>query len=168
MKIKEICELLNVTRQGLYWMIEQSENNLNGHAVRKQPSGRWIIDDEGVDMLREIRKQSKQVLLVTEPADTHAAETIKGMQSEINRLTNALTAMQMRYEQGTFLANSIEDLAKESKGLDISIKREMLRLVKAFREETADSTINKRLKADKKQEKQSEQVLEAMGQTRLL
>ena len=164
MKIKEICEMLNVTRQGVYWMIEQSGNNLNGHAVRK-PSGRWTIDDEGVEMLKEIRKQSKQVLVVTEPTDPHSAETISGMQSEINRLADELNAMRMRYEQGIFLANSIEELARESKGLDVSTKREMLRLVKAFRKETAETAIKKRLKAEKKQ--QSEQVLEAMGQERL-
>lgn len=164
MKIKEICEALSVTRQGVYWMIEQSGNNLNGHAVRK-PSGRWAIDDEGVELLREIRKQSKQVLVVTEPADPHAAETISGMQSEINRLADELNAMRMRYEQGIFLANSIEELARESKGLDVSVKREMLRLVKAFRKETAETAIKKRLKAEKKP---SEQVLEAMGQSRLI
>ena len=164
MKIKEICEMLNVTRQGVYWMIEQSGNNLNGHAVRK-PSGRWTIDDEGVEMLKEIRKQSKQVLVIEKPADPHAEETMSGMKSEINRMLNDLIGLRMQAEQGVFLANSIEELAKESKVLDVSTKRELLRLVKAFRKETTETAIKKRLKAEKKQ--QSEQVLEAMGQERL-
>lgn len=165
MKIKEICEALNVTRQGVYWMIEQSGNNLNGHAIRK-PSGRWTIDDEGVELLREIRKQSKQVLVIEKPADPHAEETMQGMKSEINHMLDGLIGLRMQAEQGVFLANSIEDLAKESKVLDIATKRELLRLVKAFRKETAAPAIRKRVKAEKKKQ-QSEQVLEAMGQTQL-
>ena len=163
MKIKEICEALSVTRQGVYWMIEQSGNNLNGHAVRK-PSGRWAIDDEGVELLREIRKRSKQVLVVTEPADPYSAETIKGMEQEISRLRAELEVMWMKYLQGVYLRNSIEDLTKDSKGLDVSAIRELNRLTKAFDDNIKDKAVKKRIKEN---QKANEPLLESLGQTRL-
>lgn len=157
MKISEICKELNISRQGLYWMLEH--NDLQEHAKRK-PSGRWMIDDTAIEYLKAIRKQSKSVLIVTEPTDPHADETISGMQIEINKLAIGLRKEQMKYEQGVYLANSIEEVAKESKGLDISTKRQLLRLVSAFRSETKDAVIKKRLKNDSK-------VLEIMGQNTL-
>lgn len=163
MKIKEICEALNVTRQGVYWMIEQSGNNLNGHAVRK-PSGRWAIDDEGVELLREIRKQSKQVLVVKEPADPHSADTIKGMELEINRLRAELEVMWMKYLQGVYLRNSVEDLVKDGKGLDVYAQRELNRLAKAFDDNIKDKAVKKQIRENRKA---NEPLLESLGQTKL-
>ena len=133
MKIKEICEMLNVTRQG-------------------------------VEMLKEIRKQSKQVLVVTEPTDPHSAETISGMQSEINRLRAELEIMWIKHLQGVYLRNSIEDLVKDSKGLDIYAKRELNRLTKAFDDNIKDKAVKKQIKENKKA---NEPLLESLGQTKL-
>ena len=165
MKINEICKELNITRQGLYWMLEH--NDFGEHAKRKE-SGRWLIDSEGFEMLKDIRKRSKSILVIKEPADKHAAAQKRGMQIEIEKLASQLRSEQLKSEQGVFLANSIEDLAKESKGLDVSIKRQLLRLVKAFRSETKDTAIKKQLKAEQKAKKPNEQALENIGQQRLL
>lgn len=54
MRVKAICETLGVTRNGLYWMLEN--NDLQGHAKQKL-SRRWLIDDIAVEILREIRKK---------------------------------------------------------------------------------------------------------------
>ena len=135
MKVKDICATLGVTRNGLYWMLEN--NDLQGHAKRK-PSGRWMIDDTAVEMLREIRKKSKKVIIEIAPVDPHAAETIRGMQLEIARLNQQLELMKMKYNQGLYLRNSIEDIAKESEVLDISTKKELLRLVSCFDKETSN------------------------------
>lgn len=164
MKINEICKALDITRQGLYWMLEN--NDLQGHAMRKE-SGRWVIDDTGVEMLKELRKKSRTVLVVKEPVDKHAAAEKRGMQIEIEKLASQLRSEQLKSEQGVFLANSIEELAKESKVLDISIKRQLLRLVKAFRTETTERAIKKQLKAEKRAKKPNEQVLENIGQQSL-
>lgn len=164
MKINEICKELDISRQGLYYMLENSE--LGCHAIKKS-NGRWLIDDTGFEMLRELRKKSRTVLVVKAPADKHAAEEKKGMQIEINNLATQLRAEQLKYEQGLFLANSVEELAKESKELDISIKRQLLRLVKAFRTETTERAIKKQLKAEKKAKKPNEQALENIGQQSL-
>ena len=147
MRVKDICEILDVTRNGLYWMLEN--NDLQGHAKRKS-SGRWIIDDTAVEMLRDIRKKSKKVIVEVAPADPHAAETIRGMQLEIARLTQQLEIIKMKHNQGVYLRNSIEEIAKESEVLDISTSRELLRLVSCFDKETADSVVLKELKAAKK------------------
>lgn len=147
MRVKDICAILGVTRNGLYWMLEN--NDLQNHAKRK-PSGRWAIDDTAVEMLRDIRKKSKKVIVEIAPADPHAAETIRGMQSEITRLNQQLELMKMKYNQGLYLRNSIEDIAKESEVLDISTGRELLRLVSCFDKETSNSVVLKELKASKK------------------
>ena len=147
MRVKDICETLDVTRNGLYWMLEH--NDLQDHAKRK-PSGRWMIDDTAVEMLRAIRKKSKKVIVEVAPADPHAAETIRGMQYEITRLNQQVELMKMKYNQGVYLRNSIEDIAKESEVLDVSIRRELLRLVSCFDKETSDSVVLKELKASKK------------------
>lgn len=136
MKVKDICATLGVTRNGLYWMLEN--NDLQGHAKRK-PSGRWMIDDTAVEMLREIQKKSKKVIIEIAPADPHAAETIRGMQLEIARLNQQLKIMKLKHDQGVYLRNSIEDIAKESEVLDISTRRELLRLVSCFDKETSNS-----------------------------
>ena len=147
MRVKDICETLDVTRNGLYWMLEH--NDLQDHAKRK-PSGRWMIDDTAVEMLRAIRKKSKKVIVEVAPPDPHAAETIRGMQYEITRLNQQVELMKMKYNQGVYLRNSIEDIAKESEVLDILIRRELLRLVRCFDKETSDSVVLKELKASKK------------------
>lgn len=161
MKINEICKELDISRQGLYYMLENAE--LGCHAIKKS-NGRWSIDGTGFEMLKDLRKKSRTVLLVEKPADKHTKETMKGMQIEINNLATQLRGEQLRSEQGIFLANSIEELAKESKELDISIKRQLLRLVKAFRSETSERGIKKRLRAEKKV---NEPLLESLGQTKL-
>lgn len=164
MKINEICKELDITRQGLYYMLETAE--LGGHAIKKS-NGRWLIDETGFKMLKELRRKSKSVLVVKEPVNKHAAEEKRGMQIEIEKLASQLRSEQLKSEQGVFLANSIEELAKESKGLDVSIKRQLLRLAKAFRAETKDTAIRKRLKAEQKAQKPNEQALENMGQQSL-
>lgn len=136
MKVKDICATLGVTRNGLYWMLEN--NDLQGHAKRKH-SGRWMIDDTAVEMLRKIRKKSKKVIIEIAPADPHAAETIRGMQFEIARLNQQLEIMKLKHDQGVYLRNSIEDIAKESEVLDVSTRRELLRLVSCFDKETSNS-----------------------------
>lgn len=162
MKIKEICEQLGVTRKGLYWML--THNDLGEHAKRK-PSGRWIIDDTAVEMLRDIRKKSKKVIVEVAPADPHAAETIRGMQLEINRLTKQLKIITLKFRQGIYLRNDINDIADESKTLDDNTKRRIKRLVDAFDKETSDSSVKKQLDAAKRQD---EDILESLGQTKLL
>lgn len=161
MKISEICKELNISRQGLYWMIES--NDMKGHAVRK-PSGRWKIDNEGVEILREIRKKSKQVLVVEKPADPHVDETIRGMELEIARLRGELEVMYLKYLQGVYLRNSVKDLVKEGKGLDIYVKRELSRLAKAFDDNIKDRAVKKRIKENKKA---NEPLLESLGQMKL-
>lgn len=163
MKISEICKELNISRQGLYWMIEKTGNNLNGHAIRKA-SGRWKIDDEGVSLLREIREKSKQVFVIEKPADPHADETIKGMELEITRLRSELEFMWMRYLQGVYLRTSIKDLIDDGKGLDPYAKRELSRLVKAFEDNVKDKAVKKRIKESRKA---NEPLLESLGQMKL-
>lgn len=164
MKINEICKELDITRQGLYYMLETSK--LGCHAIKKS-NGRWSIDETGFEMLRELRRKSKSVLVVKEPINEHAAEEKRGMQIEIDKLATELRKEQLKSEQGLFFANSVEELARESEGLDISVKRQLLRLVKAFRSETKDTAIRKRLKAEQKAQKPNEQALENMGQQSL-
>ena len=163
MKISEICKELNISRQGLYWMIEKTGDNLNGHAIRKA-SGRWKIDDEGVNLLREIREKSKQVLIVKKPADPHVDETIKGMELEIAHLRSELEIMYTKYLQGVYLRNSVRDLVEEGKGLDVYAKRELSRLAKAFDNNIKDRAVKKRIKECRKA---NEPLLESLGQTKL-
>lgn len=162
MKIKEICEQLGVTRKGLYWMLEH--NDFGKHAVKNEKTKRWTIDDTAVEMLRDIRKKSKRVIVEVAPADPHAAETIRGMQLEIDRLTEQLKCLVLKFRQGVYLRNDVENIANESEVLDISVKRKLLQLVNAFDKETTKSAIKRQLDDAKKQD---ENILEALGQNKL-
>ena len=161
MKIKDICSALNITRPGLYWMLEN--NDLQGHATRK-PSGRWYIDDEGFELLKKIRKQSKHVLVEVTPTDPHTTEKIRGMQLEIDRLTEQLKLLSLKCAQGVYLRNSVEEVVSECKELDVQTKRQFLRLTAAFDNETSIKSLKKQLKSAKKQD---ENVLEMFGQNKL-
>lgn len=162
MKIKDICEKLGVTRKGLYWMLEH--NDFGEHAKQNKKTKRWTVDDTAFEMLKDIRKKSKKVIVEVAPADPHAEETIRGMQFEIDRLTEQLKYMVLKFRQGVYLRNDIELIAKESKVLDDSTKRSLLQLVNAFDKETTKSAIKRQLSDA---EKQDENILEALGQTKL-
>lgn len=163
MKIKEICEQLGVTRKGLYWMLEH--NDLGKHAMKNEKTKRWTIDNTAFEMLKDIRKKSRKVIVEVAPADPHAAETIHGMQLEIARLTEQLKVLALKYRQGVYLRDDVKIIADESEELDISVKRKLLRLVDAFDKETTKSAIKRQLGAAKKQD---ENVLEDLGQTKLV
>ena len=162
MKIKEICEKLGVTRKGLYWMLEH--NDFGKHAIKNKKTKRWSVDETAFEMLKDIRKKSRKVLVEVAPADPHSAETIHGMQLEIDRLTEQLKVLTLKFRQGVYLRNDVELIAKESEVLDASVKRRLLQLVDAFDKETTKSAIKRQL-GDA--EKQDENILEALGQTKL-
>ena len=162
MKIKEICEKLGVTRKGLYWILEH--NDFGEHAKKNKKTKRWTIDDVAFEMLKDIRKRSMKVIVEEIPADPHAAETIHGMQLEIDRLTEQLKILTLKFRQGVYLRNDVELMANESKVLDDSTKRRLFQLVDAFDKETTKSAIKRQLSDA---EKQDENILEALGQTKL-
>lgn len=156
MKIKEICEKLQITRKGLYWILEH--NNFGKHAVKNEKTKRWTIDETGFEMIKDIRQKSKKVIVEVAPADPHVDATIRGMQIEIDHLKKQLETMTLKFRQGIYLRNSVEETVEDNKGLDSSIKREFLRLVAAFDKETTKTSIKRQLDEARKS---GENILES-------
>lgn len=141
MKIKDACAELQITRHGLYWLLNTHLVVLGSHATRK-PNGRWIIDEVAVKILKEIQEQSKRTIIKNEP---HIEETIKGMQLTINNLHLEIAKLELIKNQGLFLRNSIEDILLDF-DLEPEIQRALARAVSNFNTQITEKALKKELK----------------------
>ena len=148
MKIKDACAKLEITRYGLYWLLNQHADKVGDHATKK-PNGRWQIDEEAVEILRGIREKSRKVIVEKEPADPHVAETIRGMQITIDNLRAEIAKLELIRDQGLYLRNSIEDILNDF-NLDPELERALARPVTHFNTQTSKKVLKKSLKKTSK------------------
>ncbi len=148
MKIKEICAKLQVTYPGLYWLLEEHKKEIGNHAIKKE-NGRWQMDDEVVDILLRIQKRSKKVIVEKEPADPHAAETIRGMQLAIDQLREENEKLKLRVNQGLYLHDAMENVLQDY-DLPPEVQRAIGVQLKYFVEHISEQAIKKELKRLKK------------------
>lgn len=148
MKIQEICESLNVTRQGLYWLLDRHEDELGNH-VRRSPSGRWSIDNEAVELLRKIILDSKKVIIKNEP---NIDKTISGMKLFIEQQKEEIEKLKLKNQYGILLRNDIENvLSDHSVKLEPEIVRALSTAIRFFNQQTSDVEIKKEWKKRKKE-----------------
>lgn len=150
MKVKEICEKLGVTYPGLYWLLEEHKAELGDHAVKKE-NGRWRLDDVVVDILLDVQKKSKRVIVEKEPADPHTAETIRGMECELEKLREANKKLVLKVNQGLYLCDAMDNVLTDY-DLDPEVQRAIGMQINYYKRQTSDKEIIKQLKKLKKAE----------------
>lgn len=146
MKIQEICDSLNVTRQGLYWLLDRHEDELGNH-VHRSASGRWSIDNEAVELLREIILDSKKVIIKNEP---NIDKTISGMKLFIEQQKEEIEKLKLKNQYGVLLRNDIENVLSDHE-LEPEIIRALSAAVRFFNKQTSDVEIKKEWKKRKKE-----------------
>lgn len=148
MTIKEICTTLAITRQGLYWMLKEHKKEIRNHAIQR-PNGRWQIDEKAVDILREIQKKSKKVIVEKAPADPHVAEEIRGMQLVIDRLTEANELLKLKAYQGLLLADAMDNVLADY-DFEPEAQRAIRLQIKYYKSHTTAQSLKRELKKQKK------------------
>lgn len=166
MTIKDICKALDISRQGLYYILS-THPELSQYAQRTE-KGRWIVQDEALSMLREIRTKNARV--VTEPANKDAISRrdaqIKELEAKVRYLTRQLELAEVKASEGELMASSIDDVltdyAKYGKGdakkLAGSIRREVKYYTSHTRPRALASEAKKRRDERRKAEFESSQT----------
>lgn len=137
MTIKEICKALNMSRQGLYYILT-THPELSQYAQRTE-KGRWIVKDEALPMLREIRAKNAKV--IAEPANKAAISRrdaeIKELEAKVRDLTKRLEIAEVKAAEGELLASGIDDVLRDFAKADVKkLTSEIRRQVKHFTSRT--------------------------------
>lgn len=133
MTIKDICKALDISRQGLYYILS-THPELSQYANRTE-KGRWIVQDAALPMLREIRAKNAKV--IAEPANKAAISRrdaeIKELEAKVRYLTKQLELAEVKADMGELLASSIGQVLDDFKGADgKKLTSEVRRQVKHF------------------------------------
>lgn len=133
MTITAICKALDISRQGLYYILE-THPELAAYAQRTG-KGRWIVQDDALPMLREIRAKNARVVLA--PANKEAISRrdakIKELEAKVKYLTHQLELAEVKGDTGELLASSVCQVLDDFKGADgKKITTEVRKTVKHF------------------------------------
>lgn len=146
MKVSEICKELDITRQGLYYLLENSD--LKGHAVKDSQTRRWTVDDEGFEILKELRRKNKKVM-VDRIGDKEIANEIHELQLHIRQLQMENRMLTKKLEHAQTEIGMVEDIAQAvGQSTPETTKRDLLGCVKSFRNKTTDRAIRKEIKTE--------------------
>lgn len=148
MKIMDICKELDMTRQGLYYLLKEhsQDEGIAGHVTRDE-RGKWTIDKTALETLREIRMQSKRVI-VAKTSDEAMNETIRGMEIKIRDLNEEIRKLDIIKEQAEMLHDAVADFIKDHPEIDKPLQRELLAVVKFYENNTHDKSIRARIRKE--------------------
>lgn len=148
MKIMDICKELDMTRQGLYYLLKEhsQDEGIAGHVTRDE-RGKWAIDETALETLREIRMQSKRVI-VAKTSDEAMNETIRGMELKIQDLNEQIRKLDIIKEQAEMLHDAVADFIKDHPEIDKTLQRELLAAVKFYDNNTHDKSIRARIRKE--------------------
>lgn len=137
MTIKDICKALDISRQGLYYILA-THPELSQYAQRTD-KGRWIVRDDALPMLKSIRAKNARV--IAEPANKSAIirrdTQIKELEAKVKDLTRRLELAEVKADMGESLASSIDDVLRDFAGADgKKIATEIRRQVKHYTSQT--------------------------------
>lgn len=165
MTIKEICKALDISRQGLYYILS-THPELSQYAQRTD-KGRWIVQEAAMPMLREIRAKNARV--IAEPANKAAISRrdaeIKELEAKVRDLTKRLELAEVKADEGELLASGIDDVLQDFAKADVKkLTSEIRRQVKHFTSSTRPRALASAAK--KRREERRKEEFEA-GQTSL-
>ena len=148
MKIMEICKELDMTRQGLYYLLKEhsQDEGIAGHVTRDE-RGKWAIDETALETLREIRMQSKRVIVAKTSSD-EINGTIRGMKLKIRDLNEEIRKLEIIKEQAEMLHDAVADFTKDHPEIDKALQRELLAAVKFYDNNTLDKSIRSRIRKE--------------------
>ena len=148
MKIMEICKELDMTRQGLYYLLKEhsQDKGIAGHVTRDD-KGKWTIDTVALERLREIRMQSKRVIVAKTSSD-EINGTIRGMKLKIRDLNEEIRKLEIIKEQAEMLHDEVADFTKDHPEIDKALQRELLAAVKFYDNNTLDKSIRSRIRKE--------------------
>ena len=148
MKIMEICKELDMTRQGLYYLLKEhsQDKGIAGHVTRDD-KGKWTIDTVALERLREIRMQSKRVIVAKTSSD-EINGTIRGMKLKIRDLNEEIRKLEIIKEQAEMLHDAVADFTKDHPEIDKPLQRELLAAVKFYDNNTHDKSIRARIRKE--------------------
>ena len=148
MKIMDICKELDMTRQGLYYLLQEHSHDegIAGHVTRDE-KGKWTIDTTALETLREIRMKSKRVI-VAKTSDEAMNETIRGMELKIRDLNEEIRKLDIIKEQAEMLHDAVADFIKDHPEIDKALQRELLAAVKFYDNNTHDKSIRARIRKE--------------------
>ena len=137
MTIKDICKALDISRQGLYYILA-THPELSQYAQRTE-KGRWIVQDTALPMLRKIRAKNAKV--IAEPANKDAINRrdaeIKELEAKVRNLTKQLELAEVKADEGKLLASGIDDVLRDFAKADVKkLTSEIRRQVKHFTSRT--------------------------------
>lgn len=133
MTITEICKALDISRQGLYYILG-THPELAAY-VQRTKAGRWIVQDKALPVLREIRAKNARVVLA--PANKEAISRrdakIKELEAKVKYLTHQLELAEVKGDTGELLASSVCQVLDDFRGADgKKITVEVRKTVKHF------------------------------------
>ena len=148
MKIMDICKELDMTRQGLYYLLKEhsQDKGIAGHVTRDE-RGKWAIDETALETLREIRMQSKRVI-VAKTSDETINGTIRGMELKIRDLNEEIRKLEIIKEQAEMLHDAVADFTKDHPEIDKALQRELLAAVRFYDNNTHDKSIRARIRKE--------------------
>jgi hypothetical protein len=160
MTIKDICKVLDISRQGLYYILA-THPELSQYAQRTE-KGRWIVQDTALPMLRKIRAKNAKV--IAEPANKDAINRrdakIQELEAKVRNLTKQLELAEVKAAEGELLASGIDDVLQDFKGADVKkLTSEIRRQVKHFTSRTRPRALAS--EAKKRREKRRREEFEA-------
>ena len=157
MTIKDICKALDISRQGLYYILT-THPELSQYAQRTG-KGRWIVQDAALPMLRKIRAKNAKV--IAEPANKDAINRrdakIQELEAKVRNLTKQLELAEVKADEGELLASGIDDVLQDFKGADVKkLTSEIRRQVKHFTSRTRPRALASEAKKRREERRREE------------
>lgn len=157
MTIKDICKALDISRQGLYYILA-THPELSQYAQRTE-KGRWIVQDTALPMLRKIRAKNAKV--IAEPANKDAINRrdaeIKELEAKVRNLTKQLELAEVKADEGKLLASGIDDVLRDFAKADVKkLTSEIRRQVKHFTSRTRPRALASEAKKRREERRREE------------
>lgn len=157
MTIKDICKALDISRQGLYYILA-THPELSQYAQRTG-KGRWIVQDTALPMLRKIRAKNAKV--IAEPANKDAINRrdakIQELEAKVRNLTKQLELAEVKADEGELLASGIDDVLRDFAKADVKkLTSEIRRQVKHFTSRTRPRTLASEAKKRREERRREE------------
>lgn len=149
MKVMKICKELDMTRQGLYYLLKEHANDegIAGHVTRDE-KGKWTIDETARDTLKEIRMKSKRVV-VAQTSDENINSTIRGMELRIRDLNEQIRKLEIIKEHAEMMHTDLNEFIKEhGPEIDPAFRRELKAMVDFYDDSTKDKSIRARMRKE--------------------
>ena len=157
MTIKDICKALDISRQGLYYILA-THPELSQYAQRTE-RGRWIVQDTALPMLRKIRAKNAKV--IAEPANKDAINRrdakIQELEAKVRNLTKQLELAEVKADEGELLASGIDDVLRDFAKADVKkLTSEIRRQVKHFTSRTRPRALASEAKKRREERRREE------------